>query len=261
MAKRLGIIPTLFAKPLFEGLQSRGHPNREFQLIEDVPAQLSIKLREKSLDAAFLSPVDYARDYAMYSILPKICVAADSQAMSALILFKQGLRKISTLAVSPASSSEIVLANIVLAELFDGMPTVIPFPGKFIDGLAKADAVLCTGDDAIAAAEYPSRLNLIEEWSEITDLPFVHGFWVTRPEVLTPEEITDIISVGEEAVKALPGESQDQEYFRQFHYLLDEKARSGLSEFFRMAYYHGILMDIPDLRFIDEEGSVPPSPN
>jgi predicted solute-binding protein len=253
MAKRLGIIPSLFARPVFHHLTTRNHPLPDFVVTEDVPANLAIRLREKSLDAAFLSPIDYGRDYAMYSILPGICVAAGIRSMSAVVVFKQGLRKISTLAVSPSSSSEIVLANIIFAEQFDGTPTIVPFIGSVDDGLRKADAVLCTADDAFGTADRTAKLDLIEEWYTLTDFPFVHGFWVTRRDGLTPVEVETIVSMGKKGVENYHEDQKHKEYLGHFRYDFDDDVKSGLNEFLRMAYYYGILKDIPDVRYFSSE--------
>ncbi len=260
MAKRLGIIPSLFARPLFHLFAKGNDALPEFLITEDIPAHLAIKLREKSLDAAFLSPVDYARDYAMYALIPGTCVAAENGAMSAILIFKENLRKISTLAVSPTSSSEIVLADIVCAERFDGMPVIVPYQGSPADGLRKADAVLCTGDTALAESGRTSKLDLAEEWSDMTGLPFVHGVWVTRRNGLTRGEAESIESVSRRSIDAFMPDEAERAYLRNFRYILDERSRSGLTEFFRMAYYYGILGDLPDIRFVsfEDDGSAFP---
>src|SRR5258708_23330305 len=94
MAKRFGIVPYLFAEPLFRGLTpGAGKP------LEDLPAhstrpatsstagssggislelttaaspQLAIQLRQGHLDEAVLSPVDYAKIYSSINIVPTI---------------------------------------------------------------------------------------------------------------------------------------------------------------------------------------------
>ena len=253
MAKRLGINPSLFAEPLFHLFTQGDDALGDFLVSEDIPAQLAIRLREKSLDAAFLSPIDYARDYAMYAVLPGFCLAAEHRSQSAIIIFKENLRKISTLAVSPSSSSEIVLATIVCAERFDGMPTLIPFIGSVDDGLGKADAVLCIGDQALAESGRPAQLDLVEEWSDMTDLPFVHGIWITRPHGLTGHEVETLTSVSRRCIGTFRPDDTHREYLQNFRYELDERPQSGLNEFFRMAYYYGILGDLPDLRYVSFE--------
>jgi predicted solute-binding protein len=242
MAKRLGVVPYRYAAPLFGRL--RREAGTLVELAEDVPAHLAVRLRERSLDAAFLSPIDYARDYAMYSILPDLCAASTAQAANALLVFREGLRTISTIAVYPASSSEIVLATIILKEQFDLAPKIVPFVGPTAAGLTKADAVLCGGDDAEELATTGRTLNLIEEWYELTGLPFVHGVWVTRPNGLEADERSAILRSG---MDALTGGSPG------YRYTLDDETREAMTEFFRMSYYQGVLADIPDLHLYRED--------
>ena len=66
MRKRIGIVTHRYAQPLFYALKKL--PEKEFSLIEDIPARLAILLRQNNLDGAFLSPFDYAKDYQTYRI-------------------------------------------------------------------------------------------------------------------------------------------------------------------------------------------------
>ncbi len=242
MAKRLGVVPYRYAAPLFGRL--RRDTGGRLELAEDVPARHAVALRERTLDAAFLSPIDYARDYAMYSILPDLCAASAVGAANTIIVFREDLRTLSTLAVQPTSASEIVLATIILQEQFDLAPKLVPFAGPVMSGLGKADAVLCTGDDTKELASRGQTLNLIEEWYELTGLPFVHGVWVTRPNGLDAEERSAILSSGMDALSA--GEEG-------YRYALDDECRESLAEFFRMCYYRGVLPDVPDLHFYRDD--------
>ncbi len=239
MAKRLGVVPFPYAAPLFRGL--RRNPGREFELTEDVPVRLAVKLRERSLDAAFLSPIDYGRDYAMYSVLPDLCTASGADSSLSLIVFREGINAVKTLAAQPISTSEIVLASIIFTEQFGITPSIVPFAGSPRDGLAKADAVLCVGNEAGDLLRTQSTLNLAEEWYELTGLPFVHGVWVTRPDALTEEEVRRI----HESAEGAEADPAFEESGVRFAF--GEGEREGVRELFRMAYYHGILPDIPDL--------------
>ncbi len=245
MAKRLGIVPFRYAAPLFREL--RRDTGGRFELAEDVPARLAVRLREKTLDAAFLSPIDYGRDYAMYSVLPGLCAASTAASSRTIVVFRQGIRSVKTLAVQPISSTEIVLATIIFAEQFGITPTIIPYAGTLMEGLGKADAVLCIGDEAPDVPRSESTLNLIEEWDELTALPFVHGFWVARPNALTREEIDAIQGLA--AGTADEADAQDA----SIRFSFGEHEREAVREFFRMAYYHGILSDLPDLNIYRED--------
>lgn len=236
MPKRIGIVQHLYAQPLFKGLSD----NPIFTTVRDSSTQLAIKLRQKELDGAFLSPIEYAKDYAMYRIIPKVAAVSEGESNSVILLFRENLRKIGTVAVNPGSSSEIVLASIIMAEKYDLRVQLVPFDGSIDRALTKADAYLASGDAAIDLRDRANKLDLVDEWSDITGLPFVHGIWVSRENALTPDELKIIIETGEQRTANNP---------QEFWYDLSDEASTALTEFFRMAYYHGILDDIPDVKF------------
>jgi len=249
VAKRIGVISHLYAQPLFSGFKGREHPL--FLAVEESPAQLAIKLRQKDLDGAFLSPIDYAKDYSMYRIVPEVAAISEGESGAIMLFFNENLARINTLAVHPENVSEIVLASIVLSEKFDIKPKIIPIIQGIEAGLQQADAFLAVGDEAFNLKDRTNKMDLVDEWKDITDLPYVHGVWVAREDALTKEEIKSLIEMGKNGASMLNENSavESQDSLMQFRYDLDENASSSLTEFFRMAYYHGILKDLPDVKF------------
>lgn len=247
MAKRLGIIPHSFAQPLFYGLKKR--EESPFDIVEESAAQLAIKLRQKELDGAFLSPIDYARDYSIYRIVQDVAAISVGESNSILLFFKENTRQIKTLAFEPSSSSEIVLASIILAEKYNIKVQLIPVATSIDQAMLKADAYLATGDTAHGLKDRTFKIDLVDEWFDITELPFVHGIWVARENALTPEEMKFLIECGRHGSEEKVMENHFSERLIQFRYDFDEESKISLIEFFRMAYYHGILQDIPDVKF------------
>ncbi|MDI6766430.1 MAG: hypothetical protein QME52_06370 [Bacteroidota bacterium] len=258
MAKRLGIIPHLFAQPLFYGLKNL--EESPFDIVEESALQLAIKLRLKELDGAFLSPIDYARDYSKYRIVPDVAAISVGESNSVLLCFKENTRQIKTLAFEPSSSSEIVLASIILAEKYNIKTQLIPVAASIDQAMMQADAYLVpqesltTGDTAHRIKERTLKIDLVDEWFDITELPFVHGFWAARENALTPDEMKFLIECGKHGTDNLEKimESNLSEQLIHFRYNLDEEAKISLTEFFRMAYYHGILQDIPEVKFFSQ---------
>jgi predicted solute-binding protein len=248
MNKRLGIIRHQYAQPLFHLLKSED--KHSFDFVEDVPAKLAYALRQKHLDGAFLSPIDYAKDYAMYRIIPQLCAASFGESNTVSLLFNQNLREIKSIAVDATSSSEIVLAQLILREKYDRTAQIIPFSGSAEEAMKKSDAVLLIGDTS-ATLRQENALDLVEEWSDLTELPFIHGLWVAREDSLNKEEMQIMIDAGREGISNLePTLDEDvRGYLLNFKYELDDESIASLTEFFRMAYYHGILKDIPDVKF------------
>lgn len=249
----LGIPNLVSCRPFVEGLRE----SDLFTLVRDEPAVLAQKLHARVLDASYISPIEYAWNASEYLILPESAVVSSAGNNSLLLYFRRGVHDVTTLAVPPTSASDIVLAKILLAERFDIYPRFIPVAGDVDAMLAKADAALLSGDPALAAVR-PDALDLIEEWIATTDLPYVHGFLAAREDALTREARTAVSLAGTrglQAVAAAGGDAAVQ--VARFDYAFSEDAREGVREFLRYAYYHGILPDVPELRFFEGAGEMP----
>ena len=242
----LGVPPHRFARPLWEPL--RQHTG--YSLQEDSPTKLAIQLRNHEIHSALLTPIDYARDYAIYRIAPRAGIASRGESRAITLSFTKGLRSIRTIAVEATSTSEIVLCQLVLAEKYDIHPTFLPLNAHLVKPYSQSDATLFSGDVQLSPTE---SLDLVDEWTDMTNLPYIHTMWVSRDTDLSPTDIERLI---EAAVQA----EQKKNGTTPFIYVLNEKALDGLSEFLRMAYYHGILQDIADVKFHSfDETSLPQS--
>jgi chorismate dehydratase len=245
MSITLGIPNLVSCSPLSEGLRD----NELFSLVREEPPVLAHRLETRALAASFLSPIEFARNASEYFILRESAVVSPAGNSSLVMYFRGGIHDLTTLAVPPTSVSDIVLAKILLAERFDVHPRLVPVAGSVEAMLAKADAALVAGDDALTA-DRPDALDLIEEWIAATDLPYVHGFVAGREDALTPEARTAISGAalrGGRAIAETGG--TPAALIARFDYAFSEDAEEGLTEFMRYAYYHGILPDVPDIRF------------
>ena len=231
----------------------------------DVPARLALQLRERKLDAAFLTPLDYARESSAYEIVPAVGVASDQGTGSVSLIFREEhLHTVSTVAVDPSSSAEIVLAKIILAEEYNLEPTFTPAAGPVEQLLQTADAVVLSGDASLREVDrHPNRIDLVEAWVDMTSLPYVHGVWCARRGLLSSEQVEclqqsagkGIVSLdalaAEVSGKRFPSLSQTLlgDYLHAFSYTLTDRDLDGFQEFLRFAYYHGVLPDVGDLHF------------
>jgi predicted solute-binding protein len=252
MAKRLGIITERFAQPLFHGLVSqRGSPRAPFELIAGAPAKLALKLREAQLDGAFLSPIDYAREYSSYRILPRVAVVSKGETGTVRLALPENSRSIKSLAVNiESSSSDVILAHLILKEEFEVMPRVIPFAAPVDPWSLHPDAVLISGSAPTAIPSRMFTLDLVDEWYNLTVFPYVHGFWVTREDGLTQDECRNLVARTETGLTELNILTDQKEIpHGEFSYSLSEEAIKSCTELFRMAYYHGMLEDIPEIHF------------
>lgn len=268
---RLGTPVDFYTAPLAVPLGSAD----AFVRHPDTPARLALALREGKLDIAFLSPLDYARESSLYEIVPGAGASSSvSTGTVSLVFREENLHTVATVAIDPAYTSEIVLAKIVLAEEFELRPKFVPVQGSVDEMLAQADAVLLVGDASLRAVDvHPNRIDLVEVWTEMTDLPFVHGIWVARAGKCTPVHanlLQDAVRTGVQSIETIAGNAPatlfpDQnrnllyDYLNAFSYELTDEDVDGFQEFIRFAYYHGVLPDVGDVNFYSPES--PDRPN
>jgi len=266
-----------YVQPLLYGLRNSS-ANLEF--LVDFPSQLALRLQQRidSVRCAFLSPIDYARHGADYLVVPGVGVSSSSRTDTIQLFVNPDVQNVGTIAVDIRVTSEIILAKIILAEKFPNLAAA-KGPLRFIPMLPKRDEMLRKADAALVVnfcphaqtPDEPFALDLVDEWNDLTGLPYVHGVWVGHDEaeaaaivetlVLAKEhgvshlaEIAEVIS----AERKVSRESSKQ-YLTGFSYGLGEEEQQGFAEFVRYAYYHGVLPDVPDLNFF--EGSTPPAPS
>jgi predicted solute-binding protein len=257
----IGAMPHAFCRPVVSRLQA--DPGLECRL--DAAVLNARRVRERSLRAALVSPLEFARDASEFRIVQGPAVLSQQPNNAVSLLFRRGVRNVSTLAADPSGAMDIVLARILLAEEFDVAPAIKPIlPGADPFGI-DADALLLVGDAALKGdVVVHDALDLVEVWLELTNLPYVHGIWCTRDNELSPAGLAAIRRAHDvqppdrhraiTEMLALTGpakihRSDLSEYFDSFGYALSAEAEDAIREFLHYAYFHGILPDIPDLEF------------
>ncbi len=267
---RLGVTEALFLKPLLEGLDA---PESQFGLSTDLSASLAVAFsdRPEKLRGAFLSPIDYARHGGLYEIVPGISVSSAVPTGAIQLFVKEGTKDISRLAIDIRVTSEIILAKILLLEKFPNLSKhgqaiqYIPMLPDIPAMLKKADAALISNlTPPPAGRRDVFCLDLVEEWNDLTGLPYVHGFWVVRGAGWSDAESRELLEAKKRGLEKLaaiatrnasPPLSEEAclSYLQSFSYDLGEEQEAGLSEFLRYSYFHGVLGDVPDLNFYSGE--------
>jgi predicted solute-binding protein len=274
MKSRLAVTNAPYLKPLLFGLDRAESP---FDLIADFPAQNALKFSQRSegIRNAFLSPIDYARHGAEFCIVPNICIASTIPSSTIQLFLKSGLRDIESIAVDVRFTSEIILAKIIIEEKYPNSSSDKKL--QFIPMMPDISAMLAKADAALLVNEVPSLkeetgifvLDLVEEWNDLTDLPYVHGFWVGREEEMTEKEANALLTAKNNGVnlqlniaqeiarqKNLPINEMTQ-YLSSFSYDLGDREEKSLNEFIQYAYYHTVIGDVPEIQYFDLESEGP----
>lgn len=273
----LGVPEATYLRPLLYGLRSS---SAGLELLVDFPSRLAIKLQQRTDDirCAFLSPIDYARHGGDYRIIPGVGVSSSSRTETIQLFINLKVRYIETIAVDIRVTSEIILAKIILAEKFPNLASekttlqFIPMLPRRDEMLRKADAALLVNfHPKERTTEEPFALDLVDEWNDLTGLPYVHGVWVGHDDAEANKVVQELVRAKEEGISHLGDiagalsvernltRSASAEYLSRFFYGFGEGDQEGLIEFIKYAYYHGTISDVPDLNFFDV--AAPPSPS
>lgn len=262
--KLIGIDPSLACAPLAYGFISNAFPHN-FLIKSDSLKKNASALREGELEISLVSPLAYALKKESWRIVPEICLASAGKVGHVQLFFKKGLKDIRTVAVDNAAASEETLLKILMREKFLQSPDYIHMTADLAEMLDKAEAALIIGDRALIYAEqHSSRLDLNEEWVDLTGLPFVYAFWAGREFTVSAEDISKIqnsYEIGKLNLETISKNFSDRgthtwafyhDYLtRNLSYEFSEEEKEGLLEFYQYAFFYGHTEFIPDLLFFD----------
>ncbi len=252
---RIGGQRDLFAQPLYRTIKG----SASAELLIDTPSVHFDAIMSNEMDAAFTTPVDYAQNSSGMILYPNVGVSSSGYSNVARLYLRKNLQQITSLAVGNVSTTDVALTRIILGEKYDSEPTIIPVLGSVDEMLVKADCALVTGETLLTLQSEIPFIDIVDEWSDITELPFVHSFCIARSEKFSKEIQTILqtsIEAGRNSIGSIANEiaaetnrSSDliQNYLSHFSYGFDELSKASLDEFFRMAFFYGMLADIPEI--------------
>ncbi len=258
-AWKVGASRELLTRPLYHTLnRSSGFPG---ELFFDTPQAHIEQMMGKALDAAFVAPIDLAQNSSDMILYPEIGAVSSGESGAARLYMRSDLQKIESVAVGNESTTTIVLSRIILGEKYESEPSIVPMLGTIEQMLAKADCALVSDRHLVGVTSKLPYIDIVDEWEDLTDLPFVHSVCIARSESFSPELHSLLMAsqrsgsaalgaVAQELVKETSNSAEElEQYLSNFSYGLDDPARQSLEEFFRMAFYYGILGDVPEITF------------
>lgn len=260
--KKISLVSYLNTKPLVYGLEEH-LVKHAFALQKDVPSVCARRLLDGEVDLGIIPSIEYARARGKLKIVPGLSITSREYVKSVELFFKKDLRKIETIAVDTSSRTSVALLKILMQEKFEISAQYKPMAPDLESMLREADAALIIGDKALHYhAEYSNKLDLAAEWNDLTGLPFVFAFWAGISPEITGEDINALqesYRLGAQNIDTICEKfAKNQPYKASFYadYLnqnisfdFSDKEQEGLLEFYRYAFYYGLIEFIPELNF------------
>ena len=248
---RLGAVDYLNARPLVYGLQSR--PDL-FALRFDSPSRCAALLHDHRIDVGMIPTIEYCRG-PEYRIVPGIAIVSDGAVASVALFTKQPLDRIRTIAADTSSRTSNALLRILCAERFGIEPEFIPMPPDAERMLQQCDAALIIGDPALfldPAAVGVEKIDLGQEWTSLTELPFVWAFWAGRAGDLAAAAVRALTEARNQGVAHAdavaaeycgPGRAAvGQAYLRDnIYYVVGDREEAGLRMYYELGAAHGLI--------------------
>ena len=198
---RLGAVGYLNARPLTWALDRQ--PER-WRIRYDVPSVCSALLHAGEVDLGLVPSIDYLEDPA-YRLVPGVGIGSRGPVASVALFARAPLEAIERIAVDTSSRTSAALLKILCQYRFRITPEFVPHRPD-LDAMTHGyDAALLIGDPALDSpyAELGLRkIDLGEEWTDMTGLPFVYAAWTGRTGAVTDEDVHLLQKAQEEGTRA-----------------------------------------------------------
>lgn len=260
---RLGAVSYLNARPLVQGLDRQ---TDRFSLRFDVPSKCAALLHDHSVDVGLIPSIEFVQR-PDYQVVPDVAIASNGKVASVAVFTDRPIGAVRSIAVDSSSRTSVALLRVLCAQWFDIEPKYVTLPPDLKSMLKRCDAALLIGDVALFTdpdALGIDKIDLGEEWTAMTDLPFVWAFWAGRPGAVGGEDMAVLraardagVAASDEIAKAFCEGDEERgevaaEYLRSnIGFTLDDQARAGLRKFLDAAKDHRIVPMLPPLKYYE----------
>jgi chorismate dehydratase len=261
VAIRLGAVSFLNTRPLVYGLEQR---RDRFDIRFDVPSRCAELLHAGEVDLGLIPSIEYLQG-SDYRIVPGISIASSGPVDSVALYTMRPTSEIRSIALDTGSRTSAALLRVLCARWFEIDPAFVNMPPDLPEMLGACDAALIIGDPALFLDHVAlglEKIDLGEEWSGMTGLPFVYAFWAGPPGMLNERDIAalqeardrGLAAVTEIGRQCFPGSAEKAERAARYlqenvKYALGEPEQAGLRRFFELASDLGLTASAGRLTF------------
>ncbi|MBN2364632.1 MAG: hypothetical protein EH225_00645 [Calditrichaeota bacterium] len=258
-------LPVLYA---IENNLVEHHINIKYLHENDILSSLT----EGSADAAFISPLTFARNTSGLQIVRDFTVNSPNYGRNALLFFSGNLTSIDTIYFESGKDNnefDLFLAEVVLKEYFEIIPQWEKIENVIPDSKALASHKVIFIPSPISFDMYPDYENYIdlsEEWSLQTELPLVHGLLCVTNSFKDRESLAKLRLSRELGLRNLMkiakryAENHPQNwdvYFdlwnEKYQYYPVPETWDSLEQLFSYMFYYARAEYYPELKFYPED--------
>jgi len=186
---RIGAVGYLNARPLTWALD--GQPAR-WQVRYDLPSVCARLLFDGEVDLGLVPSIEFLRA-ADYRFVPGVGIGSKGRVASVALYTRRPVQDIRHIALDTSSRTSVALIKVLCEHRFRIRPEYVPHGPDLASMVRDYDAGLLIGDPALDAD--PDRLGVVkidlgEEWTAMTGLPFIYAAWTGREGAIEPAVVT-----------------------------------------------------------------------
>jgi chorismate dehydratase len=258
---RLGSVGYLNARPLVYGLDD----SPRYDVRYDIPVECARLLHAHETDLGLIPSIEYLRGPSPYALVPGPAVTSKGPVASVALYTRIEPRDVRSIAMDSSSRTSVALTRVLMRRVFGVNPEPVTEAPDLDHMLARADAALVIGDNALFLEDGASgarKIDLGELWTAHTGLPFVYACWTGWPGVIGPEDVEALQSARDLGVahaadiawRHAPDDPARravvERYLRNnIRYVLGDEELDGLRTFYRYAAELGLVSLNGNLRF------------
>lgn len=273
---RLGHIDFLNVLPLSYSFKHNNYSDG-ITLARGVPAIMNNDLINGRLDASEISSIVYARNNEKLIMLPDVCVRADGEVQSIILVSRKPIYEINEdkIILTAKSATSHCLLKIIMRNAYDARPNYYirnvtpesPVP-------ADATASLLIGDDALYVNHHRKKYDyyyydLGREWKKLTGRCMVYAVWAVNRKFAkeNPDSvrllydrvyrgIRDGYAQKDEVIKSVLDTSpftyeQISTYLERIRWNLTDEYMEGLKTFYELAHDMNLIDHKPRIEIAD----------
>ena len=198
---RIGAVGYLNARPLTWALDRS--PER-WRIRYDVPSVCSARLNAGEVDLGLVPSIDYLQSND-YRLVPGVGIGSRGPVASVALFARRPVGEIRHIALDTSSRTSVTLIRVMCRHRFRIEPRFVPHGPDLPAMVREYDAGLLIGDpafDADHAALGLQKIDLGEEWTAMTGLPFIYAAWTGRRGAVDAGGVEALQAALEEGVRS-----------------------------------------------------------
>lgn len=201
MTIRIGAVGYLNARPLTWALDRS--PER-WKVRYDVPAICASLLHSGSVDLGLIPSVEYLQS-TDYRFVSGVGIGSRGRIASVALYTRMPIEDVRQIALDTSSRTSVALTRVLCHHRFRISPEFVPHGPDLAEMTGTYGAALLIGDPAFDANHESlglHKIDLGEEWTAMTGLPFIYAAWTGRSGAVTDDDVRALQEAQAEGVRS-----------------------------------------------------------